>query len=252
MSDEKRTPDPRKGFPLVKRAEWRSAGSGTRLSPRGRQPPRSVPPLERLLEADRSRVASKRHNVGAGSAGSTILAGAAFGYKLLWVNALAMGLGIVVFAAIGRQTLLTHARPYDVFRKRLHPALAAFLGLAVFHLLYRLAVPPVFARHGGLKGYPLRRRSLRPPPSDRAPPPRCLYGCLLELRAGEAGGLCGVSSESSNTCSCSWSALSSWSSSKRGLTSRPCWADCSVFTFPGQGKGSLLSWASSAPPSAST
>src|SRR3972149_5539443 len=70
--------------------------------------------------------------LGAGSAGSTILAGAAFGYKLLWVNPLAMFLGVVVFAAIGRQTLLTHARPYDVFRKRLHPALALFWGLTVF------------------------------------------------------------------------------------------------------------------------
>jgi len=70
--------------------------------------------------------------LGAGSAGSTILAGAAFGYKLLWVNPLAMFLGVVVFSAIGRQTLLTRARPYDVFWKRLHPALALFWGLAVF------------------------------------------------------------------------------------------------------------------------
>jgi len=54
--------------------------------------------------------------LGAGSAGSTILAGAAFGYKLLWVNPLAMFLGVVVFAAIGRQALLTQARPYNVFR----------------------------------------------------------------------------------------------------------------------------------------
>ncbi|OGD16859.1 MAG: hypothetical protein A2Y69_00235 [Candidatus Aminicenantes bacterium RBG_13_59_9] len=69
--------------------------------------------------------------LGAGSAGSTILAGAGFGYKLLWVNPLAMFLGVVVFAAIGRQTLLTHARPYDVFWKRLHPALALFWGLTV-------------------------------------------------------------------------------------------------------------------------
>ncbi len=70
--------------------------------------------------------------LGAGSAGSTILAGAAFGYKLLWVSPLAMFLGVVVFSAIGRQTLLTHARPYEVFWKRLHPGLALFWGLAVF------------------------------------------------------------------------------------------------------------------------
>lgn len=69
--------------------------------------------------------------LGAGSAGSTILAGAVYGYKLLWVNPLAMFLGVAVFASIGRQTLLTQARPYDVFWKRLHPALALFWGVNV-------------------------------------------------------------------------------------------------------------------------
>ncbi len=69
--------------------------------------------------------------LGAGSAGSTILAGAAYGYKLLWVSPLAMLLGVVVFASIGRQTLLTQVRPYDAFWKRLHPALALFWGLNV-------------------------------------------------------------------------------------------------------------------------
>ena len=132
MSDEKRTPDPRKGFPLVKernggaleaeRAYLREVDSRPGLFPRWSGYWKLTGPgwLQSAI------------TLGAGSAGSTILAGAAFGYKLLWVNALAMGLGIVVFAAIGRQTLLTHARPYDVFRKRLHPALALFWGLAVF------------------------------------------------------------------------------------------------------------------------
>ena len=69
--------------------------------------------------------------LGAGSAGSTILAGAAYGYKLLWVSPLAMLLGVAVFASIGRQTLLTRARPYDAFKKRLHPALALFWGFNV-------------------------------------------------------------------------------------------------------------------------
>ena len=62
--------------------------------------------------------------LGAGSAGSSIFAGAVFGYDLLWVQPVAMFLGIVVFAAIGHQLLVTQARPYDVFRKKLHPALA--------------------------------------------------------------------------------------------------------------------------------
>jgi Mn2+/Fe2+ NRAMP family transporter len=62
--------------------------------------------------------------LGAGSAGSSIFAGAVFGYDLLWVQPVAMFLGVVVFAAIGHQLLVTQARPYDVFRKKLHPALA--------------------------------------------------------------------------------------------------------------------------------
>ncbi len=70
--------------------------------------------------------------LGAGSAGSSIFAGAVFGYKLLWVQPVAMFLGVVMFSAIGHQLLSTQARPYDAFRKRLHPALAVAWGAAVF------------------------------------------------------------------------------------------------------------------------
>jgi manganese transport protein len=66
--------------------------------------------------------------LGAGSAGSSIFAGAMFGYDLLWVQPVAMFLGVVVFAAIGHQLIMTQARPYDVFRRKLHPALAGAWG----------------------------------------------------------------------------------------------------------------------------
>jgi Mn2+/Fe2+ NRAMP family transporter len=69
--------------------------------------------------------------LGAGSAGSSIFAGAVFGYELLWVQPVAMFLGVVVFSAIGHQVLVTQARPYDVFRKKLHPALAVAWGAVV-------------------------------------------------------------------------------------------------------------------------
>ena len=69
--------------------------------------------------------------LGAGSAGSSIYAGAVFGYRLLWVQPAAMFLGVVVFSAIGHQLLATQARPYDVFRKKLHPALAVSWGAVV-------------------------------------------------------------------------------------------------------------------------
>ncbi|MGD2245848.1 MAG: divalent metal cation transporter, partial [Candidatus Aminicenantes bacterium] len=69
--------------------------------------------------------------LGAGSAGAAIFAGAVYGYKLLWVQPVAMFLGIMMFAAIGHQLLVTRARPYDVFWKRLHPGLALFWGFNV-------------------------------------------------------------------------------------------------------------------------
>jgi Mn2+/Fe2+ NRAMP family transporter len=69
--------------------------------------------------------------LGAGTAGSTILAGSLYGYKLLWVNPLAMLLGVVMFGAIAHQTLITRARPYDVFWKKLHPSLALLWGFSV-------------------------------------------------------------------------------------------------------------------------
>jgi Mn2+/Fe2+ NRAMP family transporter len=69
--------------------------------------------------------------LGAGSAGSAIFAGSVFGYKLLWVQPVAMFLGVVMFAAIGHQLLVTRARPYDVFWKKLHPSLALLWGFNV-------------------------------------------------------------------------------------------------------------------------
>jgi Mn2+/Fe2+ NRAMP family transporter len=69
--------------------------------------------------------------LGAGSASSAIFAGAIYGYKLLWVQPVAMFLGVMMFAAIGHQLLVTRARPYDVFWKRLHPSLALLWGFNV-------------------------------------------------------------------------------------------------------------------------
>ncbi len=70
--------------------------------------------------------------LGAGSAGSAIFAGSVFGYRLLWVPPVAMFLGVMVFAAIGHQVLTTRARPYGVFWKELHPAVALIWGFNVF------------------------------------------------------------------------------------------------------------------------
>jgi Mn2+/Fe2+ NRAMP family transporter len=70
--------------------------------------------------------------LGAGSASAAIYAGAVYGYRLLWVQPVAMFLGVMMFAAIGHQLLTTRARPYDVFWKKLHPSLALLWGFNVF------------------------------------------------------------------------------------------------------------------------
>lgn len=70
--------------------------------------------------------------LGAGSASSAIFAGAVYGYQLLWVQPVAMFLGVMMFGAIGHQLLTTRARPYDVFWKKLHPSLALLWGFNVF------------------------------------------------------------------------------------------------------------------------
>lgn len=55
--------------------------------------------------------------LGAGTAASTLFAGAVFGYKLLWVAPVGMLLGVIMFAAIAHQTLSTGLRPFDAMRR---------------------------------------------------------------------------------------------------------------------------------------
>jgi len=68
--------------------------------------------------------------LGSGTAAACLLSGWAYGYKLLWVQPLAMLLGVIVFAAIAKQTLNSDERPYATFWNRLHPALALAWGLS--------------------------------------------------------------------------------------------------------------------------
>ena len=57
--------------------------------------------------------------LGAGSAAASVLAGASFGYKLLWVQPLAMFLGVMMFTALGNIVLTTGERPYKAFMREL-------------------------------------------------------------------------------------------------------------------------------------
>jgi len=67
--------------------------------------------------------------LGAGSAAASVMAGASFGYKLLWVQPLAMFFGIVVFAALSKIVLTTGERPYRSFGRELHPIVPLFWAL---------------------------------------------------------------------------------------------------------------------------
>lgn len=64
--------------------------------------------------------------LGAGSATASVMAGASFGYKLLWVQPLAMFLGIMIFAALAKVVLTTGERPYRAFGRELHPIVPLF------------------------------------------------------------------------------------------------------------------------------
>ncbi|HID76443.1 MAG TPA: hypothetical protein EYP56_10650, partial [Planctomycetaceae bacterium] len=62
--------------------------------------------------------------LGAGSATASVVAGASFGYKLLWVQPLAMFLGVMMLAALGNVVLSTGERPYRAFGRELSKVLA--------------------------------------------------------------------------------------------------------------------------------
>ena len=78
--------------------------------------------------------------LGSGSAMASLFAGASLQYKLLWVQPLAMALGIIMFAAMSYQTLSTGVRPFDAMKRYIHPvvawswAIGALLATIIWHL----------------------------------------------------------------------------------------------------------------------
>ncbi len=77
--------------------------------------------------------------LGAGSAAASVIAGASFGYQLLWVQPLAMLLGVFMLAALGNVTLSRGERPYKSFSRELAPwvaflwALGAIVASVIWH-----------------------------------------------------------------------------------------------------------------------
>ncbi len=70
--------------------------------------------------------------LGSGSIASCVLMGSLLGYELMWVPVLAIVLGYALLASIAKQTCYTNEKPYQVFWKRLHPALAVLWGVSAF------------------------------------------------------------------------------------------------------------------------
>ncbi len=62
--------------------------------------------------------------LGAGSAVASVVAGASFGYTLLWVQPIAMLLGVMMLAALGNVILTTGERPYRAFGRELTVSVA--------------------------------------------------------------------------------------------------------------------------------
>ena len=62
--------------------------------------------------------------LGGGSAMASLFAGAYLKYSLLWVQPFAMLIGIIMLAAVARQTLVTGIRPFDAIKRFLHPTVA--------------------------------------------------------------------------------------------------------------------------------
>ena len=57
--------------------------------------------------------------LGAGSAAASVVAGASFGYKLLWVQPLAMFLGVCMLAALSKVVLTKQEKPYRAFGREM-------------------------------------------------------------------------------------------------------------------------------------
>lgn len=62
--------------------------------------------------------------LGAGSAAASVVAGAFYGYQLLWVQPIAMLLGVFMMAALANITLTKGERAYRIVQRELHPLMA--------------------------------------------------------------------------------------------------------------------------------
>ncbi len=70
--------------------------------------------------------------LGGGTIASCVLLGSMAGYAMLWVQPVAIFLGVCVLGAVAKQTCHAQEKPYDAFWNRLHPAMALCWGISAF------------------------------------------------------------------------------------------------------------------------
>lgn len=98
--------------------------------------------------------------LGGGTAAASLFAGAAFGYRLLWVAPLAMLMGIWMLSAVSHQTLSTGQRPYQAMAHfagkpfALAWALGALLSSIIWHFPQYSLASAVLVDMGDVFGLP--------------------------------------------------------------------------------------------------
>jgi Mn2+/Fe2+ NRAMP family transporter len=90
--------------------------------------------------------------LGGGSVASCVVLGSILGYKLLWVQPLAIILGYFVLAAVGKQTCHSGERTYGVFQRELHPSLALLWGIAAMVATVLWHIPQYSLAANGVLG----------------------------------------------------------------------------------------------------
>ncbi len=101
--------------------------------------------------------------LGGGTAASSLFAGAAFGYDLLWVAPFSMLLGVIMLSAVAHQTLSTGMRPFEAMRVHAGPvfawgwAIGALLSSFIWHFAQYSLAGAVIEDMGDQAGIPISR-----------------------------------------------------------------------------------------------
>lgn len=80
------------------------------------------------------------YTLGSGTAIASIMAGSQYQYSLLWVNVVAMFIGVMVLISAAYFTLSSPRRPYERFRTEIHPlfayawAIGSLIASIIWHL----------------------------------------------------------------------------------------------------------------------